>query len=378
MRKRFRCSLVFFLLGVALVAAGSTPAESPFDTLRDHQASDPDGEPVALSFQSVPEHATRKGADQPTPARIVVTNARSGGNRDRDGYGNWLARQKPDLSIVSEASRMAPHLRPAGRTFNAGDASLGRREVAIVVRDGLRVLGHDCGAVSPDLHTGIAPDRWWTRVETHVAGVKSRVYSLHLNAVIQQPDGHPRNTNRWTVTRKGLARLEHQWQEDIDDGWAVIVGGDFNWNHAREHARSHDQSPGRIFQRLKMSFVNVELLWLAWTPQTHSLAGRRVIPVLSIPGLFAGEHPALVIDLGARRHAGPIDPGKDGDDGHRAKEGNEERGDTEGKEADGAKKNGIREDQPRQSESRTAGELFQILLKRLQQVIRLLTRLVLA
>lgn len=308
-----RCWLLIASLAIAwMVTAGAAQAENPLETLRNHGVSD-DGRPsVARTVQ-----AGREKEHDAETARIVVINARSGGNRDRDGFGRWLARQKPDLSLVCEAANMAEHLRPAGRTYNTGLETRGRKEVAIVVRDGLRVLNHTCGKVSPDLGTGIAHDRWWARVETRVAGVKSRVYSLHLDAAIQQHDGEPMPSNRWNVTREGLEELEKRWKQDIEDGWAVIIGGDFNWNNGREHARSHPQAPGRILQRLGMSFVNTQLMWLAWTPRTHTLTGRLNVPPTNIPGLFAGEHPALLIDLRVRLDAADACPDKGGKDGSR-------------------------------------------------------------
>jgi hypothetical protein len=62
-------------------------------------------------------------------------------------------------------------------------------------------------------------------------------------------------------------------------------------------------APGRIFKRLGLTYVNNELMWLAWTPETHKSVKRFSIPPTSIPGLFAGEHPALRIDLQARKQA---------------------------------------------------------------------------
>lgn len=234
-------------------------------------------------------------------ARIVITNAHSGGNRNRDGFGDWLENQEPDIALVSESVDMNPHLRPSGRVFNAGNETRGRREVVVVVRDGLPVMKHDFGKISPDLGSGIAHDRWWTRAQTKVAGIKTRVYSLHLNAVIQEKTGEPRAERRWEVTRDGLSRLEKIWRQDIKDGWAVIIGGDLNWNDSRQNARAHKMAPGNIFKRLGLTYVNNELMWLAWTPKTHKSIKRQAIPPTSIPGLFAGEHPALKIDLQARK-----------------------------------------------------------------------------
>ncbi|NLF96323.1 MAG: hypothetical protein GX569_06260 [Candidatus Riflebacteria bacterium] len=242
-------------------------------------------------------------------ARIVVVNAHAGGNRNRTGFGDWLANQEPDLALVSESVNMRPHMRDAGRVFDAGSQTRGQQEVAVVVRDGLAVPAHDSGKISPDLGIGIAHDRWWKRVQTRVAGVRSRVYSLHLNAVIQQPTGEPRDVNRWHLTREGLEKLEKQWKQDIKDGWAVIIGGDLNWNDSRAHARQHEMSPGCIFKRLGLTCVNKELMWLAWTPQTHRSVKRQSIPPTSIPGLFEGEHPALRIELQARRQ--PDEPDED-------------------------------------------------------------------
>ncbi len=233
--------------------------------------------------------------------RIVITNAHSGGNRNRAGFGDWLENQEPDIALVSESVDMNPHLRPSGRVFNAGNETRGRREVVVVVRDGLPVMKHDFGKISPDLGSGIAHDRWWTRAQTKVAGIKTCVYSLHLNAVIQEKTGEPRAERRWEVTRDGLSRLEKIWRQDIKDGWAVIIGGDLNWNDSRQNARAHKMAPGNIFKRLGLTYVNNELMWLAWTPKTHKSIKRQAIPPTSIPGLFAGEHPALKIDLQARK-----------------------------------------------------------------------------
>jgi len=242
-------------------------------------------------------------------ARIVVVNAHAGGNRNRPGFGDWLANQEPDIALVSESVNMRPHMRDAGRVFDAGSQTRGQQEVTVVVRDGLAVPAHDSGKISPDLGIGIAHDRWWNRVQTRVAGVRSRVYSLHLNAVIQQPTGEPRDVNRWHLTRDGLEKLEKQWKQDIKEGWAVIIGGDLNWNDSRARARQHEMSPGRIFKRLGLTCVNKELMWLAWTPQTHKSVKRQSIPPTSIPGLFEGEHPALRIELQARRQ--PDEPDED-------------------------------------------------------------------
>ncbi|OGK07698.1 MAG: hypothetical protein A2W80_19475 [Candidatus Riflebacteria bacterium GWC2_50_8] len=241
-------------------------------------------------------------------ARIVVVNAHSGGNRNRPGFGDWLADQEPDIALVSESVDMRQHMRQAGRVYDAGSETRGRREVTVVVRDGLPVPTHDQGKISPDLGIGIAHDRWWTRVQTRVAGIKARVYSLHLNAVIQQSTGEPRAVDRWNVTHEGLVELEKQWRKDTKDGWAVIVGGDLNWNNSRKNANSHQMAPGRIFKRLGLTYVTNELMWLAWTPETHKSVKRVSMPPTSIPGLFAGEHPALRIDLQARKQADDNDP----------------------------------------------------------------------
>jgi 3',5'-cyclic AMP phosphodiesterase CpdA len=102
-------------------------------------------------------------------ARVVVVNAHAGGNRNRSGFGDWLADQEPDIALVSESVDMRQHMRQAGRVYDAGSETRGRREVTVVVRDGLPVPAHDYGKISPDLGIGIAHDRWWARVQTRVA-----------------------------------------------------------------------------------------------------------------------------------------------------------------------------------------------------------------
>ncbi|HAE37020.1 MAG TPA: hypothetical protein DCG57_00085, partial [Candidatus Riflebacteria bacterium] len=72
-------------------------------------------------------------------ARVVVVNAHAGGNRNRPGFGDWLADQEPDIALVSESVDMRQHMRQAGRVYDAGSETRGRREVTIVVRDGLPV-----------------------------------------------------------------------------------------------------------------------------------------------------------------------------------------------------------------------------------------------
>lgn len=261
-----------------------------------------------------PESSDQDSSQGLKRARIIVVNAHAGGNRDRNGFGKWLDDQDSDISLVSEAVNMGSYLREAGRFLNAGSETKGRQEVAIVVRHGLPVAVHDQGKISPDLGIGIAHDRWWNMVQTRIAGLKTRVYSLHLNAVIQLKSGEPMAANRWNVTREGLIRLEKQWREDIKNGWAVIIGGDLNWCDARTNARANFMSPGRIFKRLGLSYVNNELMWLAWTPRTHEAVKRHSIPPTSIPGLFAGEHPALKIELKARKIADDKDHDSDQDE----------------------------------------------------------------
>lgn len=246
------------------------------------------------------ENKDKNEAAKLRKAQIVVVNAHSGGNHEKEAFGEWLADLEPDISLVSEAVGMQPHLRQAGRVFNAGLESRGQREVAVVVRHGLAVTEHDKGKVSPDLGLGIAHDRWWTMIQTRIAGVKARVYSLHLNAVIQQSEGEPRPVKRWEVTREGLEKLEKIWKKDIQQGWAVIVGGDLNWNNSRKNANENHMAPGRVFKRLKMKLVNTQLMWLAWTQSTHQLVRSRFIPPTNIPGLIPGEHPALNILLQPR------------------------------------------------------------------------------
>jgi len=235
MQPRRRWTLLAFLIGICLAAAGSAMAEDPLETLANHEVKNDGEATVARVFDTGIGQGGENRAETDRSV-IAIVNAHSGGNRDRSGYGHWLARQKPDLALVSEAAYVGATLRPVGRQFDAGNATRGQREVAIVVRNGQRVFGHDFGKVSPDLGTGIAHDRWWTRVETKVAGLKTRVYSLHLNAVIQQKDGRPYASRRWDVTREALEDLEKRWKEDIKDGWPVVIGGDFNWNNGREHA----------------------------------------------------------------------------------------------------------------------------------------------
>jgi len=280
-------------------------------------------------------------------ARILVSNAHSGGNNQKDAYGEWVADQDPDISLISEAVSMAPHLRPAGRVFNAGMGSRGSREVAVVLRDGLPLLGREKGKVSPDLGVGIAHDRWWSCVKTRIAGIKTRVYSLHLNAVIQEPGGEPRQVKRWEVTREGLGRLEDQWKKDIKEGWAVIAGGDLNWNDSRPKAQSHRMSPGQVFKRLGMKHINRELMWLAWTPKTHKLAKNDFAPPTKIPGLVPREHPALLIDLQAR-HKPENKPEDDEPDPE------EEELDTAEEEADEPETEEIVDESELESESESA------------------------
>jgi len=267
-------------------------------------------------------------------ARFIVVNAHAGGNFNRPGFGDWLTDKEPDVALVCEAVNMRQYMRSAGRVFDAGSTTRGQREVAVVIRDGLPVMSQDQGKISPDLGLGIAHDRWWTRVQTRVAGMKSRVYSLHLNAVIQQSNGEPRAVDRWTVTREGLEELEKQWSKDIKDGWAVIIGGDLNWNDSRSRAQSQQMSPGRIFKRLGMTYVNHQLMWLAWTPKTHRSVKRQAIPPTSIPGLIPREHPALQIDLQARRQPDEHEPDKEEMEQNTSDEEADEVADTAGNSTD--------------------------------------------
>ncbi|MFZ5950127.1 MAG: hypothetical protein ACOYXC_05460, partial [Candidatus Rifleibacteriota bacterium] len=89
--------------------------------------------------------------------------------------------------------------------------------------------------------------------------------------------------------------------KDKKQGWAVIVGGDLNWNNSRKFAKSNPMAPGRVFDRLKMEVVNHELMWLAWTAEDHKLVKADTIPPTKIPGLIPREHLALNVVLESRK-----------------------------------------------------------------------------
>lgn len=226
-------------------------------------------------------------------ARLLVVNAYSGGNRRLVELGRWISSRKPAAAILSEAQGLPGKM--VGHLQAAGPSSHGQREVAVWTPT--KPNQKASGQVSPGSGTGIDHDRWWSRVEIRVDGVPTRVYSLHLNAAIQRPDGMPRTRQRrWRVTAEGLKRLSRRWQADIDAGWAVVVGGDLNWNDRRPLAGRHVMSPRQVFRRLGMAHVSTELMWLAWTPEHHGLTDWRAVKA---PG---SDHPALDITMRARAH----------------------------------------------------------------------------
>ncbi|HEY9072074.1 MAG TPA: hypothetical protein VIV61_17580, partial [Candidatus Ozemobacteraceae bacterium] len=114
MQPRRRWTLLAFLIGICLAAAGSAMAEDPLETLANHEVKNDGEATVARVFDTGIGQGGENRAETDRSV-IAIVNAHSGGNRDRSGYGHWLARQKPDLALVSEAAYVGATLRPVGR-----------------------------------------------------------------------------------------------------------------------------------------------------------------------------------------------------------------------------------------------------------------------
>jgi hypothetical protein len=228
--------------------------------------------------------------------KIVVSNARSGANHERSKYAAWVADQQPTVAIISEAHDVLTELQEAG-DVHAGVGSQAKREVAVVTSDAFTDELVASVRLTNDMHSRVAPARYVTRVRGTISGRKVSVFSVHANAAIQNAIGGLKFTpgaKEWGKT--GLPVLEELITADRVLGYAVIVGGDFNW---RDRGIQGQHSPKAMFERLGLAYYNDELLWLAWDPL---LMGALSHTATSKPPP-GSDHIAMLADLVFRKEA---------------------------------------------------------------------------
>lgn len=157
-------------------------------------------------------------------------------------------------------------------------------------------LGHGAYQVSEQVgDSGIAAARWLVWVRFQWNGHKYALLNVHLNAAIQnRKTGAPlTGIERVRQYRLSAAEVEEEIASQQQDGYNVIVVGDFNYRRYRiANFTLWKWSPQEIFRRRGLKYIEKGLDYVAWTP---TLEQRKFD---EIPTSQTGsDHPWLVVNL---------------------------------------------------------------------------------
>jgi hypothetical protein len=222
--------------------------------------------------------------------RVVVVGAYGGGNRDRQGFIDFLDDLDPDVVLVNEADHMHDHLKSLGRLYS-GKSSHGAREVAVVYTGRRRAEWSQIKRLTKFVSKPFAHGRFMA-----IAGSRAEVnVAVHPNAVIQSG-----RTGKWTGNPgakewrdHGAPRLKRRLRKVLSNnhpGRKVRVGGDMN---ADDRGPNEGPSPKGMFADLGLQSKNAGFMWLAWNPHAEELIHWRVLG--KAPGTDA--HKVIVADF---------------------------------------------------------------------------------
>lgn len=229
----------------------------------------------------------------PRYARYLVVNAHGRSNDQRTKFAKFCKELNPDYIICSEAIFMRTFLERAGYNVYGGmGKTRGKKDVAIFSK--YRATFDGSVKLSPNLNRPIAPDRhmlWirrWRRL----------IFSLHLNAAIQDSSGRWRKWRVARVSKKAMRKINRSLRLAQSNGLKPVGGGDLNW---REWLKYSDvkYSPQWLAKKRNLGYVTSELMWLFWDKKHYELSTYRVIPKHLIPTGTKDKHPhpALMVDL---------------------------------------------------------------------------------
>lgn len=179
------------------------------------------------------------------------------------------------------------------------------QEVPIALRRArsINYTDHHTYLLSADVAgPGTGNDRHATVVKFRRGTVASRKIAhiqVHLNAAIQDREtGKMHRLERTTVTEKAVDKLRSIVQRLIQDGYEVIITGDFNWRETMRNGNTAppwDHSPLALAEDLGMRHYSNGLDWILWTKGFVKVGPVKVYPPAT--KFNKADHPWLAIRL---------------------------------------------------------------------------------
>jgi hypothetical protein len=194
-----------------------------------------------------------------------------------------LVSGSPHLVSVCEARRGWDPVLPTiegYRYLGAGDGTIGRREVGLLVREDVEVVESGLAPLSQAVRgSPVAHDRWgaWARVVLP-GGVRALAWSTHRNAFVQRRDGGVRRpwrgTHEYAAHARAEADLLHRHRAA---GWPVLGGGDYNYRvpcgELADVTHAWPYSPHRSFPALGLRYVGHGLDGVVLDPSAFEPVG---------------------------------------------------------------------------------------------------------
>lgn len=218
----------------------------------------------------------------------LVVNAHGGGGTQAKKFANWYRQVEPDVGLVSELEKNANELRELGYHVLTGRITRGAKDCGIVIPNRHYRFVNDSyiKKITRNLNRPVAPARHLVNMK-----FKSRsVYSVHANAVIQEPTGGWKN---WEVSdewKHGMVKINSAVAADQLRGYHPILGGDLNW---RDILTFHpiEFSPEWLVERRKLGYITTGVMWLMWDKRVNHLEHSEVIKGETIPTGKGDQHP---------------------------------------------------------------------------------------
>lgn len=216
--------------------------------------------------------------------RVMATNLYGGSNPRGPAVRDWIRDIDPNVVLISELGRMTDDLRPIGRVVHGS-----QNDVGILVCKG-KVDEANVVKLTDHIHRNDRPLFWRARYYVRVR-INDRVYyCTHGNAAIKNDQNGYLDNRGAEVWKEGMKKLRAAVERDIDKGYAVRVGGDFNMGESRPPIQ---HTPNDMFDDLGLNYMRHNVDWIAWDPRYDSVENKRVIG--KAPG--ADAHHTLILTL---------------------------------------------------------------------------------
>ena len=236
--------------------------------------------------------------------KIAVANVFGGSNPTPGKLVQWVKNLDCDVVILSEVFNLRQELRAIpNSTLYTGDGGHGPTDTGILVF-GKKADEHSVTQLTKNVvwnrqHPKLAHDRWVTRIRTN----KKVYYSVHANAAIAGPEGNwGDNAGAREWRNEGIPKLKAMIKKDVQGGYAVRVGGDFNFPWSQSPPGN---SPQDLFRDLGLDFMWDRVMWLAWDPRYSKVERKFELGIA--PGSDA--HRTLRVNLSPKERVPTGNPG---------------------------------------------------------------------